>query len=100
MDRVVGEIGIGNMTLHTVDGGGAGERTATTHPHHVTELIGRAGFADQTPIDAPAIGGKLCGHLAHTINGITLLIGRSEEYTSDLQSLMLISYTAFFLKKH
>src|SRR3546814_8700817 len=37
--------------------------------------------------------------LAMTKRGIILFVGRSEEHTSELQSLMRISYAVFCLKK-
>src|SRR3546814_3157424 len=52
-----------------------------------------AGF-DRTPVmklhDAPRVGSQLLGHR---------LRKRSEEHTSELQSLMRISYAVFCLKK-
>src|SRR3546814_1597585 len=55
------------------------------HPQHV---VGRgAGFGDQRCLCAVQIG----DNRAHQ--------GRSEEHTSELQSLMRISYAVFCLKK-
>src|SRR3546814_3963112 len=41
-----------------------------------------------------------CQHIAHlVVVGAGVLLGRSEEHTSELQSLMRISYAVFCLKK-
>src|SRR3546814_6940749 len=45
--------------------------------------------------DRQVAGGSTGGHIA----GVLLMAGRSEEHTSELQSLMRISYAVFCLKK-
>src|SRR3546814_1565412 len=49
----------------------------------------------QTAASIPALESSYRGSL----NRIAVLIGRSEEHTSELQSLMRISYAVFCLKK-
>src|SRR3546814_10271745 len=46
---------------------------------------------------APARAGEACGGGGR--RGIRFSVGRSEEHTSELQSLMRISYAVFCLKK-
>src|SRR3546814_5437124 len=48
---------------------------------------------------AAALGGALGGAAAVTLGWTLGAAGRSEEHTSELQSLMRISYAAFCLKK-
>src|SRR3546814_1892427 len=43
--------------------------------------------------------GVKAGHVAVEVFGITVFKARSEEHTSELQSLMRISYAVFCLKK-
>src|SRR3546814_4690880 len=49
------------------------------------------------------LGGILVGHPAGVdavhVDAVAVVIGRSEEHTSELQSLMRISYAVFCLKK-
>src|SRR3546814_1258572 len=46
-------------------------------------------------------GGRILARISQTIVGLCLTpAGRSEEHTSELQSLMRISYAVFCLKKH
>src|SRR3546814_1803419 len=40
-----------------------------------------------------------CGHLARILSSVIAVQFRSEEHTSELQSLMRISYAVFCLKK-
>src|SRR3546814_5221836 len=57
------------------------------------------GFAVITGLLAAGLGdypAHLCGYVA----GLALSFVRSEEHTSELQSLMRISYAVFCLKKH
>src|SRR3546814_3105669 len=42
---------------------------------------------------------RLCGHFGKRHLAILVGVGRSEEHTSELQSLMRISYAVFCLKK-
>src|SRR3546814_3734764 len=55
---------------------------------------GPDGLADRRPAPVPRIGKSEEGHLY-----VHQLAGRSEEHTSELQSLMRISYAVFCLKK-
>src|SRR3546814_3685043 len=65
----------------------------------------RSGIKDSLLLTAGIIGG--CPRLLHFLNSSSALarwltaasIFRSEEHTSELQSLMRISYAAFCLKK-
>src|SRR3546814_4958824 len=44
-------------------------------------------------------GGSELANTQSFINGLCNLLGRSEEHTSELQSIMRISYAVFYLKK-
>src|SRR3546814_9203819 len=44
-------------------------------------------------------GGRVIGQCAPSTSSMTVTPGRSEEHTSELQSLMRISYAVFCLKK-
>src|SRR3546814_4174202 len=71
--------------------GGADLGPANHHPVRGGVVVGAAGFGD----DAHALG------LDAESDDLTdeLVVGRSEEHTSELQSLMRISYAVFCLKK-
>src|SRR3546814_9270430 len=59
------------------------------------DVLGReADPVDQQPVGAFADVGLALGGF-----GLALLVERSEEHTSELQSLMRISYAVFCLKK-
>src|SRR3546814_3435197 len=60
-------------------------------PGIVKSLLGKAGYTDTVPT-------SINGFLIDTGNK-RVLIDRSEEHTSELQSLMRISYAVFCLKK-
>src|SRR3546814_6906045 len=54
------------------------------------------------PLGVPAFQGALIGHVPNQFSipvGVRAEIDRSEEHTSELQSLMRISYAVFCLKK-
>src|SRR3546814_7751008 len=73
------------------------------HNPRLNEKIARLpGFADVHPL-APVdtVQGALgvINELAFWLIGLTGMHGRSEEHTSELQSLMRISYAVFCLKK-
>src|SRR3546814_9011128 len=50
-------------------------------------------------LDQPAAGEGLANHLGGRLSAQLLIRNRSEEHTSELQSLMRISYAVFCLKK-
>src|SRR3546814_8408176 len=78
----------------------AGVPAIAMHPS--TELRGYADIPDQGPLDEATIHRLLQGYYAGTsyIDAqIGRLLDRSEEHTSELQSLMRISYAVFCLKK-
>src|SRR3546814_3941277 len=56
------------------------------------------GFADAFRSEFEAKGGEIAGFSAHE-DGKASYRSRSEEHTSELQSLMRISYAVFCLKK-
>src|SRR3546814_10332973 len=66
-------------------------------PDHPEVLSGRARPASRCGAGADLAGGCRKGPLSHT--AIRRHARRSEEYTSELQSLMRISYAVFCLKK-
>src|SRR3546814_7273888 len=80
-------------------------RTDTLVPY-TTLFRSRGAFADQVGSrmaqdDLPAVrrrGRARDRHLRH-LHGVELVLRRSEEHTSELQSLMRISYAVFCLKK-
>src|SRR3546814_4700972 len=65
-----------------------GQGAAHDHAHRVIEVGGPHLLFDRYRRDVESVGRQLCG-----------LISRSEEHTSELQSLMRISYAVFCLKK-
>src|SRR3546814_8241810 len=70
---------------------------------HVARDVGIAGTLDACALGQLALDLHVVRHagtrLAITTNHQRLDIGRSEEHTSELQSLMRISYAVFCLKK-
>src|SRR3546814_4723062 len=60
------------------------------HRHRAEQVGDQA--ADQQADDHHVVGQVECEHFAR-------IVGRSEEHTSELQSLMRISYDVFCLKK-
>src|SRR3546814_5831899 len=63
------------------------------HDHHVATAFG----PDARP--AASVEAALSGLTVDPATEIVLIAGRSEEHTSELQSLMRISYAVFCLKK-
>src|SRR3546814_3390670 len=53
----------------------------------------------QTFVDVALNEGKSLGELAELVGSNASTVSRSEEHTSELQSLMRISYAVFCLKK-
>ena len=51
MRRVVGEVRVGDMTLHTGDGDAAGHAAAPADLDHVAELGGRGRLADEAGVE-------------------------------------------------
>src|SRR3546814_3339297 len=67
-------------------------------PGHLADLLGRDQFAGLAVEHVEeAVGWRLHQYLARL--AADLQRGRSEEHTSELQSLMRISYAVFCLKK-
>src|SRR3546814_999745 len=76
--------------LPEADGGDL--RNATQHRNYCFNVLGTVEFID---IDLPeVVAGSALG-----IGAALLVLFRSEEHTSELQSLMRISYAVFCLKK-
>src|SRR3546814_10781525 len=65
-------------------------------PHRHSDA--RPGTATQGPIMRSAFRSGHSG-ASNGSCGLTIVVRRSEEHTSELQSLMRISYAVFFLKK-
>src|SRR3546814_2969728 len=70
----------------------AGSRGQVRRPRIDPARIRRPGAGDEGPVDRPDTGGG--GAAPRQVQGT-----RSEEHTSELQSLMRISYAVFCLKK-
>ena len=51
MDRVAGQLGIGNMTLHAFDGEFATQCASATVFHHVPDAMDCRGLTHNAPID-------------------------------------------------
>src|SRR3546814_7019192 len=66
---------------------------------HARSFIGRLRFLQQAIEDYDVVAGQGDGVDHIDIGHRHLQIGRSEEHTSELQSLMRISYAVFCLKK-
>ena len=52
MNRVIGEVRIGHVPLHAVNGQVAGQRAATAVFYHIADDFGAGWFADQAIIQA------------------------------------------------
>src|SRR3546814_3370875 len=83
-------------------------RTDTLFPYttlfrsKITRLSPAQGFCAETGGALTLFGATWLGvpvSTTHTITGAIVGVGRSEEHTSELQSLMRISYAVFCLKK-
>src|SRR3546814_9468208 len=70
---------------------GPGFQLVSFDPKTSISMVGKEAFADETTLDRVA---DLCSADVMTLNQ-----ERSEEHTSELQSLMRISYAVFCLKK-
>src|SRR3546814_4916403 len=62
-------------------------------------LARRCIWVARLPVERRQRGGEMHGMLARTARDFQHQPGRSEEHTSELQSLMRISYAVFCLKK-
>src|SRR3546814_5359303 len=70
-------------------------RSQQDRVHAVEEVGGSAVFAEQRL----AVGGAHARAVEVDVHQQSAVVGRSEEHTSELQSLMRISYAVFCLKK-
>src|SRR3546814_2025569 len=82
-------------------GGGVGLAAGRMVLRHWVQELSLAGrFANRTVIvGAGDQGRRLAGYLQRHGDANIRLVGRSEEHTSELPSLMRISYAVFCLKK-
>src|SRR3546814_2006802 len=81
-----------------VSAGPPGERRRYQHPI----ILQRVGLLVRVPYDADDPPGERTASIEWTRQvhrRLLAVIGRSEEHTSELQSLMRISYAVFCLKK-
>src|SRR3546814_3028943 len=62
-------------------------------------LLSHTGYTEMAPLIAARGSPLLLLGLTFTVIGIAFKLARSEEHTSELQSLMRISYAVFCLKK-
>src|SRR3546814_6591455 len=73
------------------------------HEHHSPQELARAAKAHRISAVSSADGTDALKRIARAADNerppIVLIAGRSEEHTSELQSLMRISYAVFCLKK-
>src|SRR3546814_7326084 len=97
--------GIGNAIAEALHAQGATVALSGTREAVLQELAGKLGSrAHVVPCnlaDAEAVNG-LIGKAEAAMGQVDILVnnaGRSEEHTSELQSLMRISYAVFCLKK-
>src|SRR3546814_5651446 len=65
----------------------------------IAALPGNGWAQDATPVASPAAGEKTTAIVVSATHDPLRVSGRSEEHTSELQSLMRISYAVFCLKK-
>src|SRR3546814_5159867 len=69
-------------------------------PSHVSSDLDAASYLDASEIRERMSGNICrCGAYSNIVEAIEEVAGRSEEHTSELQSLMRISYAVFCLKK-
>src|SRR3546814_17357015 len=88
--ELVQQFGLARNTLRKVMDGLADEGLITRH-------VGRGTFVAERSSNAALTPAQL---LLHRIHGASPTEVRSEEHTSELQSLMRISYAVFCLKKN
>src|SRR3546814_3314698 len=82
----------GNAIAVTIAGNGAQSGSTTTiSGSHLLVAAGRRANVEGLGLDAAGV--------VHSPRGIAVDARRSEEHTSELQSLMRISYAVFCLKK-
>src|SRR3546814_4761201 len=86
---IVGIVVVASIVAKIADPGSSGPESASTSVAASSEFVDaakRAGYSDSDADQVAAAAERLC-------------IARSEEHTSELQSLMRISYAVFYLKK-
>src|SRR3546814_3443017 len=94
---VQAELGGAAMLFGTVEHGTVEQGTAIVHAHPVAGLRPRAGALAQHHVLQAGRRGEHA--LERLVFGKEVLAFRSEEHTSELQSLMRTSYAVFCLKK-
>src|SRR3546814_8456253 len=75
-------------------------RTDTLFPYTTLFRSGELLVFSTATLDKPALSLPAGQHPAHVVTDLSGQRARSEEHTSELQSLMRISYAVFCLKKN
>src|SRR3546814_1540983 len=88
-------VGVGEILQPRV--GGVGGRDVLAHRLHPCHVHGRVGRVHHLP-DDDVVGGRDIGQVGGGVAGLGEHL-RSEEHTSELQSLLRISYAVFCLQK-
>src|ERR1700731_4441659 len=84
MHRILGELRVGDMPLHAMDGEAAAERAATTHLDGVADRGFARGLTYHAPIEALAPLAQQLRHTARPIDRRALLITRDQKCNRPL----------------
>src|SRR3546814_6516213 len=98
-DDLAERSGVGTMTLFRVEAGHENVRVATIAALQSALEKGGIKFTPETDTSGPGIRFSTADMMANERSRMPLVLRRSEEHTSELQSLMRISYAVFCLKK-
>ena len=79
MDRVVGEMRIGDVTLHALDGQRPGQRAAAAVLDHVPQHVDRRRLADDAVVDALSGRGELLDDARRAVDRRTFLVGGEQQ---------------------
>src|SRR3546814_6245741 len=94
IDENPGAAGLTNRLIEEMDEGLGGVEKGTYNI-----IAGRPGMGKTSCASSLAIGFSIAGHMGVYFNAEMTAEQRSEEHTSELQSLMRISYAVFCLKQ-
>ncbi len=79
MHGIVGEVRVGDVTLHAVHRQATGERAATAHLDGVAQHVGAGRLADDAPVDLLVACFEHLHHLARAVDRWAFLVAGEQE---------------------